>query len=64
MEIIIPVLINENNLEKYNPDSDFYNNICKSYSNEKGLDVTIFDRKKEYNQYNMSLCPRNCKYNS
>jgi len=63
VEIIIPVLINESNLEKYNPDSDFYNNICKPYSNEKGLDVTIFDRKKEYNQYNMAICPNNCKYN-
>jgi len=63
VEIIIPVMINESNLEKYNPDSDFYNNICKSYSNEKGLDVTIFDRKKEYNQYNMAICPSNCKYN-
>ena len=59
----IPVIIDEDNLEKYNPDSDFYNNICKSYTNEKGLDLTIYERKKEYNYYNMSLCPKNCKYN-
>ena len=48
VQLNIPVLINENNLEKYNLDCDFYNNIFKSYTNEKGLDVTIFDRKKEY----------------
>ena len=56
-------MIDEDNLEKYNPDNDFYNNICKSYTNEKGLDLTIYERKKEYNYYNMSLCPKNCKYN-
>ena len=41
VQLSIPVLINESILEMYNPDSDFYNNICESYTNEKGVDVTI-----------------------
>ena len=45
------------------PESDYYNNICRPSTNEKGLDLTIFDRKKEYNTYNMSICQKNCKYN-
>ena len=63
VNVNIPVLIDESNLEKYNPESDYYNNICRPCTNEKGLDLTIFDRKKQYNTYNMSICPKNCIYN-
>ena len=63
VNVNIPVLIDESNLEKYNPESDYYNNICRPCTNEKGLDLTIFDRKNQYNTYNMSICPKNCIYN-
>ena len=59
----IPISINESNLYKYNPKSDYYNNICKSYNNERNYDIIISDRQKEYNNYNLSICPRNCSFN-
>ena len=37
--------------------------ISKTYDNGKNYDITIGDRKKEYNDYNLSICPNNCTFN-
>ena len=58
----IPVSINENEIYKYDPESDYYNNICKPFSTDNKTDITIYDRKNEYNDNNMSLCEINCTY--
>ena len=58
----IPVTINETDLYKYNKNSDFYTDICKPY-NKDGVDLTLFDRKYEYNFYNYSLCLNKCTFN-
>ena len=63
----IPVSINEDNLEKYDPNSSYYNDECTSTTSEDGTDITINDRQIEYNENNMSLCESNCtftEYNS
>ena len=53
--------IEENNLDKYNKSSEYYNDICYSYS-ENSLDITIKDRKIDFNNNNLSLCESNCEY--
>ena len=58
----IPKLINEEDLFKYNPKSEYYNNICYPYSTENGTDITLKDRKNDYNIKNMSLCEKNCEF--
>ena len=58
----IPVLIDEEKEYKYNPKSDYYNDICKNYKNNNNYDITISDRKREYNYKNLSLCPYNCSF--
>ena len=55
----IPVSIKENDYDKYNPESEYYNDECKK-SSEDGRDLTIYDRKNNYNSKNMSLCEANC----
>ena len=63
----IPVNINESDLFKYNPSSDYYNDECNKYTSENGLDMTLYDRKYDYNKNNLSLCQANCtfiRYNS
>ena len=39
----IPVDIDEEDLEKHNPNSSFYTDICHSYNNENGVDLTLYD---------------------
>ena len=63
IDLIIPVNIEENELYKHDPKNDYYIDKCNSFPNEKGVDMTLYDRKKEYNDKNLSLCPNNCDFN-
>ena len=40
IEISIPVIINDD-INKYNTSSDYYNNICSKAISDKGADLTI-----------------------
>ena len=61
--IYIPISININNLYKYEKNSSYYNDICYTYTTERGTDLTLFDRQNEFNINNYSLCYKNCIYN-
>ena len=58
----IPVEIDEENLDKYNTSSDYYNDECSVYTTDNETDIIISDRKQEYNDNNMFLCESNCNY--
>ena len=58
----ISVDIDERNLFKYDIYSNYYNDICFTYTSENGTDVILNDRRKEFIKNNMSLCERNCDY--
>ena len=60
IEISISVLINDT-LDKYNPKSDYYNNICSKVTSESGTDICLKDRRNEFIKNNMSLCEENCE---
>ena len=62
INISMPVIIDENNVLKYNSSNDYYNNICYRYTSNYKTDITLKDRRNEYINYNMSLCEYNCKY--
>ena len=59
---IIPVKINEDELYKYNPDDEFYKELCNQYTSNEGTDMTIYDRKNDFNEQNLSLCENNCEF--
>ena len=61
-QYFIPVSINEDNLFKYDTSSDYYNDECSQYKSENGTDMTIYDRKNDYNKNNLSLCEANCTF--
>ena len=58
----IPVSINDNELFKYEPNSDYYTDDCFAYSTEKGTDIILKDRKQEFIDKNLYLCETNCNY--
>ena len=62
IKLNIPVNIDENNLFKYDPNSDFYNDNCFSYTTENGTDIILNDRKQEFSENKLSLCENNCNY--
>ena len=59
IEILIPIIINET-IDKYNPKSDYYNNICSKTNSKSNIDIPLNDRRNEYINNNMSLCEENC----
>ena len=59
----IPVTIDENNTFKHDPNSDYYNDECYAYTTENGTDIILNDRKKEFEENNLSLCENNCTFN-
>ena len=58
----IPVSLDENNLFKYDPNSEYYTDECSSYTTEDGTDILLNDRHDEYNNNNYSLCEQNCSF--
>ena len=59
IEISIPVIINDI-LDKYNPKSGYYNDICYKTTSESGTDISLKDRTNEFVDNNMTLCEENC----
>ena len=62
IDIILPTNINEDELYKHDPNSIYYKDKCSSYPNEKGVDMTLYDRKIAYNHKNLALCLDKCEY--
>ena len=62
IKINIPVTINENKIFIYDPNSDYYNDECYTYTTENGTDIILNDRKSEFNDKNLSLCEKNCTF--
>ena len=60
IEFSIPVKINDT-LDKYNPKSNYYNDICTPITSSFGTDITLDDRRIEFINNNMSLCEENCE---
>jgi surface protein len=58
----IPVNINEDKLFIYDPSSNYYNDECSKYTSDNGTDMTIYDRKNDFNENHLSLCESNCTY--
>jgi surface protein len=60
IEISISVKINDS-LDKYNPKSEYYNNICSKATSKSGTYISLKDRRNEFVKNNMSLCEENCE---
>ena len=59
IEISIPVSINDD-IEKYNISSNYYNDVCNVASSERGTDISLKDRKNNFLNNNLTLCEENC----
>ena len=59
IDIHLPLLL-DGSLEFYDPNSDFYNDICNTFTSENGTDLTLSDRKKNFINNNLAICEENC----
>ena len=66
IELYIPVEINDD-LEKNDPKSNYYKDICSTSPSDSEIDIPIFDRQNLFIDNNMTLCEEDCDlvcYNS
>ena len=42
-------------------ESKFFSDICYTYTDSKGTDITLYDRKDEFMNNNKSYCEEDCK---
>ena len=62
VEISISININGTlDLDLFDPNSEYYNDICTVTTSELGTDITLKDRRNEFIKKNMSLCEENCE---
>ena len=59
IEISILIRINDI-LDKYNPKSAYYNDICYKATSNYGTDLNLKDRIYEFIENNMTLCEEKC----
>jgi surface protein len=59
IEINIPVCIDDD-IEKYNKSSNYYNDICSKTTSKYGTDICLKDRQEEFINNNMTICEENC----
>ena len=51
----------DENIDFFNENNEFYNDICKTFTSEIGTDVTISDRIEAYST-KISLCENGCQF--
>ena len=61
IEIAIPVEL-QDDLYKYDPQSDYYNDICFTHTSDSGTDITLSDRHDDFVENNMTLCEEDCTF--
>ena len=62
IQISVPVTINEEDILKYNPNSDYYNDKCYPSTSDDGADIILNDRKNEFINNNLTLCENDCEF--
>ena len=55
MNFFISMMINEN-LDILNSSNDYYNDVCYKSEKDRGFDITLKDRRKEFIESNKTLC--------
>jgi surface protein len=58
----IPLIIKDYKDYKYNPYNNYYYDKCLPFSSDEHTDLTLYERKNEFNKNNMSLCENNCVF--
>ena len=62
IDVSIPIDISEENLDEFDPNSGYYNDICYVATSDNGADISLNDRKEQFIQNNKTLCQDNCNF--
>ena len=60
ISLLIPINNIDNNLDKLNKNSGYYNDFCYTATTESGTDITLKDRKNEFPS--IAVCQDDCDF--
>ena len=60
-DINLAKVLSENGIDIFNPENDFFNDICYNYNNTFEKDIILNDRRNDIYQ-NVSFCQYGCTY--
>ena len=63
ISINIPIEINDN-VDKFNTSSGYFNDICYSTTSDDGTDISLQDRKNEYIYGDNIICQDGCEFSA
>ena len=61
MDISVPIVLTES-IDKLNSKSDYYNDICYTSTSNRGTDIILEDRQKEFKKSNKTICQDGCDF--
>ena len=61
IDISIPIVLTDE-IDKINSSSPYYNDICYTTRSEKGTDISLSDRKKDFIKKNLTVCEEDCDF--
>ena len=61
IDLSVPVKLSDD-IKKMNSSSEYYNDICYTYTSEDGTDMSLSDRQKQFVNNNLTLCEENCDF--
>ena len=62
IEIYVPLIIDDEGVDKRNASSGYYNDICYTCKAVNNSDITLKDRKEEYFYNDMGACEEICNF--
>ena len=63
IDLLIPIKIKES-LDKINASSGYFNDICYTATSNRGTDITMKDRKKDFIENNKTVCQEECDFSN
>ena len=60
IDVSYPMKLDEEKIDKYDLNSNYYNDICYTTTTEAGTDIILNDRRDEFLTYNLTICEAEC----
>ena len=61
VDIFIPIELDDD-VNKLNSSSDYYNDICFTLNSENGTNITLKDRQNNFVEENRTICEEHCQF--
>ena len=62
INISVPAPLGDTEEFMHDPNNEFFNDICSTFTTKEKTDITINDRQNHFIKNNLAFCENNCRY--